>query len=252
MNYLTAKNALTQVTCGIFKRMEEYEESLKNQRTFQRQGSSGTNGVSPETPTSHKGADIEVSITDQNPMKTLSGIMDNSIALNSMGSTTTLEKEVIEKSNENACRFYVVSLIDDICLFEAKKQAVAQKIESSEQEMSEEEKRRNLQAELDKIPERSCPPLNQSLDNRYKHKIPVKVTNEAGNPPGEFGWCVVCRKPADRYCRDLRVPVCNHDCKIKHLQENGTPTAFPGLIQKCFHFFRTVPLPAKQRSPSAS
>lgn len=214
------------MTCGIFKRMEEYEESIKNYKVIQKSLSGSSNGISCETPTSPKDLQFDASIADHAaPIKTLSNIDQPHLQANSSSNLDkgTLDKaqaEYINKSVEKACKYYVVNLIDDVCLYQAKKETVTTKFEN-EEGLSETEKEQKIKSEIERIPERSCPPHNQSLDNRYKHKIPTKVKNESGATPGEFGWCVVCRKSADRYCRDLRVPVCNHECKIKHLQENG-------------------------------
>lgn len=47
--------------------------------------------------------------------------------------------------------------------------------------------------------------------------IPVEVSNEVGLKNGKFGWCIVCRNPANLYCKDTRHPVCTYDCKERLL-----------------------------------
>lgn len=200
--------------------MEEFEESLKNIRTLHRAGSSGANGVSMEAPSSNNSeAQIDPHQNDQSPVRSLPAGIGHSAQAAMLDKE---QREIVEKTTASACGYFVLSLIDDICLHEAKREAVLSKHKKNEGKFSESELESRIKADLEMIPERSCPPMSQSFDLRYKHKIPTKVRNEKGNPAGEFGWCIVCRKPAERYCRDLRVPVCNHDCKLKHLQENGT------------------------------
>ena len=46
-----------------------------------------------------------------------------------------------------------------------------------------------------------------------------KVVNERMELCGTIGWCIVCRKAAERYCCETRVPICSTNCKQKHLEE---------------------------------
>lgn len=33
----------------------------------------------------------------------------------------------------------------------------------------------------------------------------------------KYGFCLMCHKPADYYCKDTKIPVCGSDCKKAHL-----------------------------------
>lgn len=48
----------------------------------------------------------------------------------------------------------------------------------------------------------------------------VSTENENSEINGKFGWCVRCRKPADYYCKQTRVPVCSFECKNRHNLES--------------------------------
>lgn len=45
------------------------------------------------------------------------------------------------------------------------------------------------------------------------------MKNELDIEAGRFGWCIVCRGSANLFCKDTKHPVCNADCKKKHLVE---------------------------------
>ncbi|CAD8196568.1 unnamed protein product [Paramecium octaurelia] len=40
--------------------------------------------------------------------------------------------------------------------------------------------------------------------------------NEIQQPAGYFGYCLMCRKSANLYCKDHRVPICSFFCKRRH------------------------------------
>lgn len=59
----------------------------------------------------------------------------------------------------------------------------------------------------------------------YAHKRPFKDSvssslelgtykNSVGKPNGRYGWCILCKNPANFYSLDQKVPVCTVDCKI--------------------------------------
>ena len=35
------------------------------------------------------------------------------------------------------------------------------------------------------------------------------LLNERGLPNGKTGWCFVCRRAANQYCKDTRIPICS-------------------------------------------
>ena len=62
-------------------------------------------------------------------------------------------------------------------------------------------------------------PMNEKIaltDSKRLKIVKVSIKNENNYPAGVFGWCFVCRKTADKYCKLMRVPVCSLDCKIEH------------------------------------
>ena len=59
---------------------------------------------------------------------------------------------------------------------------------------------------------------NLSLKNKKVNPPHVDITNEIGVPAGKFGWCIMCRGPANLYCKDTRYPVCAFECKEKLLR----------------------------------
>ncbi|CAG9330937.1 unnamed protein product [Blepharisma stoltei] len=68
------------------------------------------------------------------------------------------------------------------------------------------------------IPIRSVPYMLDPDDPSYKAIVQVEEINEDGIPAGKFGWCVVCRKAANFYCKDMREPVCSEACKKSNLR----------------------------------
>jgi len=50
-------------------------------------------------------------------------------------------------------------------------------------------------------------------DPKYQRAISIlktAIANEQDYPAGLFGWCNKCRKTANFYCKDLRVPICSY------------------------------------------
>ena len=64
-------------------------------------------------------------------------------------------------------------------------------------------------------------PLYRKLSN-------IKLLNEYNYESGRFGWCYICRKKADYYCKDIKVPICSYKCKEILNQEENKMT----IIQK--------------------
>lgn len=67
-------------------------------------------------------------------------------------------------------------------------------------------------------PLRSVPAKLDPDDPLYQSVPQVFVNNDEGFVSGKFGWCSVCRKPADYYCLESRDPVCTETCKKLHLK----------------------------------
>ena len=47
----------------------------------------------------------------------------------------------------------------------------------------------------------------------------LKIVNENNYLSGFFGWCFICRKPANFYCISHRLPICSFECKNNLLLE---------------------------------
>eukprot|EP00434_Breviolum_minutum_P017330 symbB.v1.2.015297.t1/scaffold1134.1/size135964/9 len=61
--------------------------------------------------------------------------------------------------------------------------------------------------------------LNAQVDQLEPDKENgLKIEAALPEGPGKFGWCVVCRAPANHYCVDTRDPVCGHACKYRNLE----------------------------------
>ena len=48
-------------------------------------------------------------------------------------------------------------------------------------------------------------------------KKELELENEKQHISGRFGWCIVCRKTANYYCKEKRQPICSYMCKLKNM-----------------------------------
>ena len=97
-------------------------------------------------------------------------------------------------------------LVDDVCIYNEK---------------CKKAKEKELKYDLNMIPLRAVP-LRKDFEKEIYKKvdgIKISILNERGNKNSTFGWCFVCRKPADKYCKDTTIPLCSVDCKDKHIEE---------------------------------
>lgn len=100
------------------------------------------------------------------------------------------------------------------------------------------------------VPQRPVPTVMDPNDPQYRQTILVDITNEVGEVAGRFGWCVVCRKTANLYCKDSRLPVCSPACKVsflekeqifeQHTQESNKAAVLKKntLVSDCLNMFR--------------
>lgn len=63
------------------------------------------------------------------------------------------------------------------------------------------------------VPIMAVPKPEESSPLQYRSTVKVSLSNEKGCMAGVYGWCFRCRKKADFYCKDFRVPICGVDCK---------------------------------------
>ena len=47
----------------------------------------------------------------------------------------------------------------------------------------------------------------------YRRLSNIKIINEYNYESGYFGWCYICRKKANFYCKNRRIPLCSFKCK---------------------------------------
>ena len=99
--------------------------------------------------------------------------------------------QISEEPINNMIKILIRNIIDDVILFQEKPQGSAI---------------------------RSVPYVLDPDDETYKKVILVTVNNEDGISSGKFGWCVICRKTADFYCKDSRDPICSEACKKSHMK----------------------------------
>lgn len=109
------------------------------------------------------------------------------------------------------------NVVDNVCLYDEKMQIIKKKYNGIDN--ADQTKQDEFNKEISLIPLRSVPLTYETDDVKYKKIMTVSIENEQNILSGKFGWCIVCRKSANVYCKDSRVPVCNADCKKKHLEE---------------------------------
>ena len=60
------------------------------------------------------------------------------------------------------------------------------------------------------------------------------IYNENGFPSGFFGWCNICRKTANHYCIEHRLPICSYVCKnYLSLEENQLLNLKQNFVSDC-------------------
>ena len=50
------------------------------------------------------------------------------------------------------------------------------------------------------------------------HKYVGEMVAVVAGIGGKYGLCVVCREPADYFCKITRASLCGADCKKRHLE----------------------------------
>lgn len=186
----TAKAALTQATSTLYQRME----STMKQASLNKQNNEESNSV-------------------------LQGLVEENELIKS-------RNEEIEVILKNYMGNTVKNIVDNVCLYEEKTKTIQKKYDENSDPQKKPE---DLQKELSLIPLRSVPLINETDDVKYKKIMTVNIENEMNIASGKFGWCIVCRKSANVYCKDSRVPVCNAECKKKHLDELSVVNSLFGV-----------------------
>ena len=69
-------------------------------------------------------------------------------------------------------------------------------------------------------------PPDSSLPTSANHFKSLTSNIESFNsPPGKYGYCLVCLKPADHFCSNTKDPVCSAKCKNQNLRVIGKEKA---------------------------
>jgi hypothetical protein len=95
--------------------------------------------------------------------------------------TATESKNNYAEPQEKYVFRIVQNLVDDVCLFYGKKEAVLKKYDGKQEP-------ENMKLELDNIPVRAVPLVLNPDDPKYRALIRAPVENEKGTPAGYFGW----------------------------------------------------------------
>ena len=70
--------------------------------------------------------------------------------------------------------------------------------------------------------------------NIFRAIKPPEIYNEYAYLSGLFGWCYICRKTADHYCIEHRLPVCSYICKnYLSLEENQLLNLKQNFVRDC-------------------
>ncbi|KAL4432129.1 hypothetical protein ABPG74_014383 [Tetrahymena malaccensis] len=109
--------------------------------------------------------------------------------------------QVLNNQIKLYCKQTVTNLVDNTVIYFEKKKQLG------------EDNQTNI------IPLLCVPPINQETTEVYTQTIQVSVENENNQVSGKYGWCFICRKTANFYCRETRVAICCPECKQKHVKE---------------------------------
>eukprot|EP00127_Corallochytrium_limacisporum_P003541 Clim_evm24s150 gene=Clim_evmTU24s150 len=86
-------------------------------------------------------------------------------------------------------------------------------------------------------------------DEKQTHVDEEASTSDGAKKPGKYGFCIVCEKPADKWCAQTRQPVCSVECKnayIASLEDNPedatvNEAAFSEVLQRdAYLVFRSL------------
>ena len=83
-----------------------------------------------------------------------------------------------------------------------------------------------------------CPLIPKTESDFYKNIFrvikPPEIYNENEYQSGFFGWCYICRKTANHYCIEHRLPLCSFICKkYLSLEENQLLSLRQNYVRDC-------------------
>ena len=208
VNIDTTKSCLSYMIMFLFTKMENLNSGI-----FEREHTL--------VKTNSLGLDTLVMGSDEKSNRSIIG--DTSM-MNSIGGMSTIGGNS-NTGNQNAFKFFIqkspvedlVSRIlknatDMVCIYDTKSFSYNNEVNNQTLINSD----YVFPAVSDIIPLSTAPPNSDFFsDKRYRHCFPVMIYNEKNELSGLFGWCFNCRRQADFYCKDTRVPVCSYECKKK-------------------------------------
>ncbi|KRX10951.1 Sec7 domain [Pseudocohnilembus persalinus] len=197
-----ARNAALQIIHVMYMRMEQVTIlNEEDRRVYRNKKSTPNNWINPAN-----------NNNANNQNQNNNSQLDMNIMLQSLETSTMLFRYYVKK--------VVGHCIDDVCLYDAKKKEIMDQANHQfPNENQAEEKQHYIQNELNLLPIRSAPLLEDSKKPEYQQIKTVQIKNEQGIESGKFGWCFICRNTAKNYCKDTRVPICSESCKLQHIEE---------------------------------
>jgi hypothetical protein len=95
-------------------------------------------------------------------------------------------------------------IIDEVCIFEGRKSIFPDR-----------------QYDFRMIPQKF-----ENFQESFLIEEEIILANERENLNGKTGWCWICRKGSDFYCKDFRLPICSISCKRSLAEINGNKFSF--------------------------
>lgn len=115
-------------------------------------------------------------------------------------------KDTSDESLERYIGNVMTYMKDQVEIYFARTAKLRQGFKKSEEEFAE------LAGKC--IPVQLVPPTAELANSPlYSRVISVEIPNEMGERSGLYGWCFICRKAAEYYCKDNKLPVCSKICK---------------------------------------
>ncbi len=145
---------------------------------------------------------------------------NRSIMNSEMGLSNNYFKYLTQKSPlEDLISKIVRNSVDMVCIYDAK--AENYKEDGKNHKLKKGLSDTTLPSVKDIIPITTAISIEDNFVTEKKGKtsttLPMLIYNEKGEPSGVFGWCFNCRKQAEYYCKETRLPLCSSDCKRKVL-----------------------------------
>ncbi|EAR83565.3 Sec7 domain protein (macronuclear) [Tetrahymena thermophila SB210] len=226
-----SKHSFTQIILETFKRMEK-NTLLSQEETQIYQNKKQIGPVfNPNSSSSYRSqgnssnillsADQSVYLMQNHEGQQQQQQQQNSVQIDPLTSNNELMNQMVIQIDEdqqkqiisNYVSKVVTNLVDDVCIYEDKIKKIQRKY------MNQPENEVQKQAEINLIPRKSVPNMQDVDTPQYKKTTIASIKNEKEIDAGKFGWCFVCRNEASNFCKDTRVPICSKECKKQHMEE---------------------------------